>query len=242
MSLNTIAIKCIKKYQQNKEIIGSGRCKHYPTCSNYAIGCYQKFNFIKASFLSLFRIIRCNPLTKKCYDPVPLNRKEKKLRKEKLEKLKAFIPYLKSINKLYPKMSVYDYIIFIYEGTFGPFFLKDKCQSSCELNINCSNTTTESKYVAISDTYVRVYNPCLSKQELTEYFNFINSLNMTDELIQEFHYKLYLFKQLVKRKEINFDYKETYNLIEQYLINGIRYLTSSNFLDQNYILKKRKLS
>ena len=45
MSLNEWAIKCIEKYQKNKEIIGSGRCKHYPSCSNYAIGCYKKFNF-----------------------------------------------------------------------------------------------------------------------------------------------------------------------------------------------------
>ena len=50
MSLNTWAISLIKKYQKNKELIGSGRCKHYPSCSNYAIGCYEKFNFIKAFF------------------------------------------------------------------------------------------------------------------------------------------------------------------------------------------------
>ena len=66
MGLNNYAIKLIKKYQESKDVtIGSGRCKHYPSCSNYGIECYQKFNFIKATFLTTFRILRCNPFTKK---------------------------------------------------------------------------------------------------------------------------------------------------------------------------------
>lgn len=82
LSLNKLAIKLIKKYQQNKAVIGSGRCKHYPSCSNYAIEAYQKFNFFKASILVGWRILRCNPLTKKVYDPVPLTRAEKKKLRE----------------------------------------------------------------------------------------------------------------------------------------------------------------
>lgn len=85
MFLNNIAIKAIKKYQQNKSLIGSGRCRHYPTCSNYAIEAYQKFNFIKASFLTGWRILRCNPFSKKVYDPVPLSKEEKKHLKKECE-------------------------------------------------------------------------------------------------------------------------------------------------------------
>ena len=84
MARNKLAIKLIKNYQENKEIIGSGRCKHYPSCSNYAIGCYEKFNFFHASVLVGWRILRCNPFTKKVYDPVPLTKKEK----EELKKSK----------------------------------------------------------------------------------------------------------------------------------------------------------
>lgn len=75
---NKLAIELIKKYQQNKHIFGRGHCHFYPSCSNYAIECYQKFNFFYASFLTLFRIIRCTPFTKRQYDPVPLSKKEKK--------------------------------------------------------------------------------------------------------------------------------------------------------------------
>ena len=47
MGLNKYAIKMIKKYQETKDsTIGSGRCKHYPSCSNYGIECYEKFNFV----------------------------------------------------------------------------------------------------------------------------------------------------------------------------------------------------
>lgn len=46
-------------------------CKYNPSCSNYAIECYEKYGFIKGTFLSIKRIIRCNPFSKGGYDPVP---------------------------------------------------------------------------------------------------------------------------------------------------------------------------
>ena len=52
-------------------------CKYSPTCSNYAFGCYKKFNFFKASVLTFWRILRCNPFSKGGYDPVPLTKAEK---------------------------------------------------------------------------------------------------------------------------------------------------------------------
>lgn len=85
MFLNQIAVKAIKKYQVNKDIIGRGRCRHYPTCSNYAIEAYEKFNFFKASFLTFWRILRCNPFSWKVYDPVPLTKEEKRKLKEKVQ-------------------------------------------------------------------------------------------------------------------------------------------------------------
>ena len=74
---NKLAIKLIKKYQESKDLFGRGHCHFYPSCSNYAIECYQKFNFFYASLLTLFRIIRCTPFSKRKYDPVPLSKKEK---------------------------------------------------------------------------------------------------------------------------------------------------------------------
>lgn len=72
--MRKLAIKLIKIYQRNHT---TPRCRYSPTCSNYAIGVYQKFNFFKASYLSIKRIIKCNPLSIGGYDPVPLTKKEK---------------------------------------------------------------------------------------------------------------------------------------------------------------------
>lgn len=52
-------------------------CRYHPTCSNYSLQAYQKHSFLLASFLSLWRIIRCNPISKGGYDPVPPTRLEK---------------------------------------------------------------------------------------------------------------------------------------------------------------------
>ena len=46
-------------------------CKFYPTCSQYAITAFERFGVVKGSALTLWRLIRCSPLTSGGYDPVP---------------------------------------------------------------------------------------------------------------------------------------------------------------------------
>ena len=50
-------------------------CKYRPTCSEYAIGVLNEFGFIKGSYLSIKRIMRCNPRSKGGYDPIPIKEK-----------------------------------------------------------------------------------------------------------------------------------------------------------------------
>lgn len=45
-------------------------CRHIPTCSNYAIEAINQYGSIKGSYLSIKRILRCNPLGTSGYDPV----------------------------------------------------------------------------------------------------------------------------------------------------------------------------
>ena len=52
-------------------------CRHIPTCSNYAIDAINEYGTIKGSYLSIKRILRCNPLGTKGFDPV--------IKKEKLK-------------------------------------------------------------------------------------------------------------------------------------------------------------
>lgn len=119
MGLNQKMIKLIKNYQMTKhQTIGSGRCKHYPSCSNYSIECYEKFNFIKASFLTIFRIMRCNPLTIKTYDPVPLSKEEKRKLKEQYQSLLYIVPIINDYITANPTLNINDYIKYIYLYTF----------------------------------------------------------------------------------------------------------------------------
>ncbi|MGE4321360.1 MAG: membrane protein insertion efficiency factor YidD [Acholeplasmataceae bacterium] len=80
--MNKLPIKLIKWYQTEISPNSNHKCRHHPTCSNYAITAYQRFNFVKASFLTTKRILTCNPLFKPKYDPVP----EKKIRKHREKK------------------------------------------------------------------------------------------------------------------------------------------------------------
>ena len=49
-------------------------CRHYPTCSNYAIDAINEYGSIKGSFMAIKRILKCNPFGTKGYDPVKRKR------------------------------------------------------------------------------------------------------------------------------------------------------------------------
>ncbi|QWB95683.1 membrane protein insertion efficiency factor YidD [Mycoplasmatota bacterium] len=77
--MNKLPIKAIKWYQKEISPHSNHKCRHKPTCSHYAVTAYERFNFVKASYLTTKRILTCNPLFKPKYDPVP----EKKIKHKK---------------------------------------------------------------------------------------------------------------------------------------------------------------
>jgi putative membrane protein insertion efficiency factor len=46
-------------------------CRFTPTCSVYSRQAYRRYGIIQGTKLSLNRILRCNPLFKGGFDPVP---------------------------------------------------------------------------------------------------------------------------------------------------------------------------
>ena len=46
-------------------------CRFTPTCSEYAVEAIQKHGALKGLGLAVWRVMRCNPLCKGGYDPVP---------------------------------------------------------------------------------------------------------------------------------------------------------------------------
>ena len=82
---NKGALKLIEIYQRGISPYSPPKCRFYPTCSQYAKECYQKFNFFYASFLTTKRLLRCNRLFKGGYDPVPLTKEEKQKLNENID-------------------------------------------------------------------------------------------------------------------------------------------------------------
>ena len=72
--MTRIVIGLIKIYQK---IPGPWHncCKHQPTCSNYSICAFNEFGLFKGLFLTIKRILKCNPFSKGGYDPVPVKKK-----------------------------------------------------------------------------------------------------------------------------------------------------------------------
>ncbi len=46
-------------------------CRFTPTCSAYAIEAFEKRGFFAGLILTVYRVLRCNPLCAWGYDPVP---------------------------------------------------------------------------------------------------------------------------------------------------------------------------
>lgn len=79
---NKVPLKFIDFYQNKISNNTNPKCKYYPTCSNYAKECYENYNFFYATFLSIKRILKCNPFSKGGYDPIPKIKKEMKKRQK----------------------------------------------------------------------------------------------------------------------------------------------------------------
>lgn len=70
--INFLLILLVKFYRKFiSPLKRHGSCKYTPTCSQYALEALKKYGPLKGSYLSIRRILRCNPFSKGGYDPVP---------------------------------------------------------------------------------------------------------------------------------------------------------------------------
>lgn len=61
----------IKIYQKFISPLFPGKCRFYPTCSNYAYQAIQEYGSIRGLYLGIKRILKCHPFNDGGYDPVP---------------------------------------------------------------------------------------------------------------------------------------------------------------------------
>lgn len=60
----------VKFYRKNISPLKRPCCRFYPSCSQYALEALEKYGVLKGGFMSIKRILRCNPFNEGGYDPV----------------------------------------------------------------------------------------------------------------------------------------------------------------------------
>lgn len=61
----------IRLYQKLLSPILGARCRFYPSCSAYSYTAFERFGFFRGMYLTVWRLIRCNPYNIGGIDPVP---------------------------------------------------------------------------------------------------------------------------------------------------------------------------
>ena len=69
--LAAVMIGLIKLYQWTLSPLIGRACRYTPTCSNYGIEAIRKHGPFKGGWLTLKRVLSCNPWGGSGYDPVP---------------------------------------------------------------------------------------------------------------------------------------------------------------------------
>jgi len=70
--LNAPFIGAVLAYRAVLSPLMGGRCRFVPSCSQYALDAYRLHGPLRASWLTLTRILRCHPFAKAGFDPVPI--------------------------------------------------------------------------------------------------------------------------------------------------------------------------
>jgi len=69
--MKIVSLSIIKLYQTILSPIIGNNCRFYPSCSNYALEAIKKHGSIKGYWLSIKRIMKCQPFHKGGFDQIP---------------------------------------------------------------------------------------------------------------------------------------------------------------------------
>ena len=72
-----MALFALRFYKAYLSLLFAGNCRFQPTCSQYSYEAIERFGVARGAWLTLKRLGRCQPLSRKFgYDPVPENWEE----------------------------------------------------------------------------------------------------------------------------------------------------------------------
>lgn len=66
-----LLLKLIGFYRKYISPVTPPSCRFHPTCSEYGMTAITRFGAFKGSYLTIVRIIKCNPFHSGGFDPVP---------------------------------------------------------------------------------------------------------------------------------------------------------------------------
>jgi hypothetical protein len=70
MSVRALVLSMIRWYQRYLSPLKRPSCRFLPTCSDYAHEAVSALGFWRGGLLTLWRLLRCQPLGRGGYDPV----------------------------------------------------------------------------------------------------------------------------------------------------------------------------
>jgi putative membrane protein insertion efficiency factor len=71
--MKALATAALRLYKGLISPLLPAACRYVPTCSEYAAEAVACHGFLHGTALALWRLLRCNPLARGGYDPVPRN-------------------------------------------------------------------------------------------------------------------------------------------------------------------------
>ncbi|MBF0120508.1 MAG: membrane protein insertion efficiency factor YidD [Desulfobacterales bacterium] len=69
--MKKLLLLLIRLYQYLLSPLLPPACRFYPSCSHYSYEAFLRHGVIKGAYLSMKRIIKCNPFHPGGFDPVP---------------------------------------------------------------------------------------------------------------------------------------------------------------------------
>jgi putative membrane protein insertion efficiency factor len=69
--LTSVLLLLLRAYQRLVSPLFPASCRYVPSCSEYAAQALGRHGFVRGLWLSLNRLLRCNPWSQGGEDPVP---------------------------------------------------------------------------------------------------------------------------------------------------------------------------